>query len=495
MSDTGYVPEVPDFYDFTDPFGLGTINPASIARNGLVGWSELLTLPSEVAPLFDPVGKVEPDYHEHLVVPKRPKTATKTRSPLLHNVVEQRYRNNINDKITQLRDLVPLLRCVEGLPENLEGLRPAKKLNKATVLTKAIEYIQHLERKNTQLAEQNDNLQRIILQIQPGEPSTSIGASSSLLPAMLPFDMDYLKLAMGGLAAMTGFSAMGDFDAARDTQLLLAAPVLYLLVLGMAKAGLCLYVVWMLVTSVTHKAGMEPLLSDRRRWKARAGMLAHRERLLGNGVVGAVRAGVSRVLLVYSALRSSGTDVEFSAVVEAAVQSNEPDWEKAVAEAVSASAQGWAAYGAGNAARGKRDARTDDFGEIEAALGDLGLPASTTAELLDECVAGAVLCGHAPAARLAKDDAWAAVRACVAAREKTTRETVEQGTAVLATVTEITSVYAFAALFRLVVRLHELGAAPAALDASVQLLRGCDYNQDLAVVDKLVAIACESVGA
>lgn len=79
--------------------------------------------------------------------PKKEKTS--------HNMIEKRYRTNINDKILALRDCVPSLRCVvSGGPrpnEDLEGLTPASKLNKATVLTKATEYIMHLQKRNNML--------------------------------------------------------------------------------------------------------------------------------------------------------------------------------------------------------------------------------------------------------------------------------------------------------------------------------------------------------
>lgn len=82
--------------------------------------------------------------------PKKEKTS--------HNMIEKRYRTNINDKILALRDCVPSLRCVvSGGPrqgEDLEGLTPASKLNKATVLTKATEYIQHLQKRNNMLLKQ-----------------------------------------------------------------------------------------------------------------------------------------------------------------------------------------------------------------------------------------------------------------------------------------------------------------------------------------------------
>ncbi|OMP87900.1 Sterol regulatory element-binding protein 1 [Diplodia seriata] len=86
-----------------------------------------------------------------------------------HNMIEKRYRTNLNDKIAALRDSVPSLRVMsragntngneeEDDPEDLEGLTPAHKLNKATVLSKATEYIRHLEKRNKRLNEEVDTL-------------------------------------------------------------------------------------------------------------------------------------------------------------------------------------------------------------------------------------------------------------------------------------------------------------------------------------------------
>lgn len=56
-----------------------------------------------------------------------------------HNMIEKRYRTNLNDKIAALRDSVPSLRVVskknsrgEDVQEDLQGLTPAHKLNKVS---------------------------------------------------------------------------------------------------------------------------------------------------------------------------------------------------------------------------------------------------------------------------------------------------------------------------------------------------------------------------
>jgi hypothetical protein len=80
-----------------------------------------------------------------------------------HNMIEKRYRTNLNDKIAALRDSVPSLRVMsrtsangeeEDDDEDLGGLTPAHKLNKATVLSKATEYIRHLEKRNKKLQDE-----------------------------------------------------------------------------------------------------------------------------------------------------------------------------------------------------------------------------------------------------------------------------------------------------------------------------------------------------
>jgi hypothetical protein len=103
---------------------------------------------------------------------------------MTHNLIEKRYRTNLNDKIAALRDSIPALRvavrrtedqsseeeegatglgqhCIpksEIEEEDLGGLAPAQKLNKAVILSKATEYIVYLEKKNRNLAKENAEL-------------------------------------------------------------------------------------------------------------------------------------------------------------------------------------------------------------------------------------------------------------------------------------------------------------------------------------------------
>ncbi|KAI8826115.1 uncharacterized protein EV422DRAFT_617110 [Fimicolochytrium jonesii] len=100
-----------------------------------------------------------------------------------HNAIERRYRNNINDRITELRSVVPALngpkiRDAKGSKRNrpedesssededegelIDGVPAAKKLNKATILKKSTEYILHLKSSNDIVLDQNAKFREII---------------------------------------------------------------------------------------------------------------------------------------------------------------------------------------------------------------------------------------------------------------------------------------------------------------------------------------------
>ncbi|CAO3595315.1 unnamed protein product [Absidia cylindrospora] len=105
-----------------------------------------------------------------------------------HNAIERRYRNNINDRIRELQQVVPAL-CrdddhdchsnnnnrsmddddTDELEEE-DGVPVAKKLNKATILQKATEYIHYLKYSQQLLTQENDMLQHIIQALPGGEP-------------------------------------------------------------------------------------------------------------------------------------------------------------------------------------------------------------------------------------------------------------------------------------------------------------------------------------
>lgn len=101
-----------------------------------------------------------------------------------HNIIEKRYRANLNEKIAELRDAVPSLRITkkaqksggESDDEDLDGLAASNKLNKASILTKAVEYIRHLEVRSNRLEDENTSLKD---RLQTLEKVIAQGAHSS----------------------------------------------------------------------------------------------------------------------------------------------------------------------------------------------------------------------------------------------------------------------------------------------------------------------------
>lgn len=104
----------------------------------------------------------------------------KPKSNTAHNIIERRYRNNINDRISELKDVVPALRHAKvgkkrktsssdpDEEEYIDGVAVATKLNKATILKKATDYIHHLKYTNDQLQQENVLLQQCLQRLPGG---------------------------------------------------------------------------------------------------------------------------------------------------------------------------------------------------------------------------------------------------------------------------------------------------------------------------------------
>ncbi|CAG8682922.1 11758_t:CDS:2, partial [Racocetra fulgida] len=101
----------------------------------------------------------------------KPQT-NKQQKKLAHNVIERRYRNNINDRINDLKNVVPALCHLKSkdddVIEEVDGIPAATKTNKATILRKATEYIVYLKKNNDMFKDENDVLKKIILTIPGG---------------------------------------------------------------------------------------------------------------------------------------------------------------------------------------------------------------------------------------------------------------------------------------------------------------------------------------
>lgn len=120
------------------------------------------------------------------VLPNGKKMPAKKRA---HNVIEKRYRANLNEKIAELRDSVPSLRGTKNANGNLvdddeaDGATPANKLNKASILSKATEYIRHLEIRNKRLEDENTALKNRLRQADKAVDQNLTSAASVSSPS------------------------------------------------------------------------------------------------------------------------------------------------------------------------------------------------------------------------------------------------------------------------------------------------------------------------
>lgn len=111
----------------------------------------------------------------------KPRPAPVSRS---HNIVERRYRTNINDKIAALKDSIPSLRGPKESESQSTSNPGPPKLNKATVLSTAVDYIQSLEKDKHRLENEISELKAQLRAAQePGhhveEPNKSLPVDSN----------------------------------------------------------------------------------------------------------------------------------------------------------------------------------------------------------------------------------------------------------------------------------------------------------------------------
>ena len=144
------------------------LNPKRLSGDTLWGDSSSMSQQNTLKRKLSPNDGSEQEY--------RPVAGRPTGSKRPHNVIEKRYRANLNEKIAELRDSVPALRILKKTKgkkdapassdeEDLDGLTPSNKLNKSSILSKAVEYIRHLETRSKKLEDENtylkDRLQKL----------------------------------------------------------------------------------------------------------------------------------------------------------------------------------------------------------------------------------------------------------------------------------------------------------------------------------------------
>ncbi|KAF8942701.1 hypothetical protein BGZ47_006214 [Haplosporangium gracile] len=103
---------------------------------------------------------------------------TKQQKKVAHNAIERRYRNNINDRISDLKNVVPALCNIKTKDEkddddedddkDADGVTKATKLNKATILRKATEYIIVLQKREAGTKAENGILRRLLTSLPGG---------------------------------------------------------------------------------------------------------------------------------------------------------------------------------------------------------------------------------------------------------------------------------------------------------------------------------------
>jgi hypothetical protein len=106
------------------------------------------------------------------------KDKLKSADRIAHNDIERKYRTNLKDKIAELRDAVPGLRTPEEGSTEGSGQQGQSKPSKGTVLTKATEYIQQLERRNKAITKEQQHLAR---RLQAFETLLSAAATQSFM--------------------------------------------------------------------------------------------------------------------------------------------------------------------------------------------------------------------------------------------------------------------------------------------------------------------------
>ena len=123
-----------------------------------------------------------------------------------HNMIEKRYRLKLNDKILSLRNAVPALRSPPSgeTTEDLDSGRGIpNKLNKGTVLTKATEYIQQLEREKRTLEQEVASLKEQLAVIKhertSGQGFDWGGVAAATASIMTHHDENFLIVPSNGM--------------------------------------------------------------------------------------------------------------------------------------------------------------------------------------------------------------------------------------------------------------------------------------------------------
>ncbi|ORY76386.1 hypothetical protein BCR37DRAFT_383525 [Protomyces lactucae-debilis] len=201
-----------------------------------------------------------------------------------HNVIEKRYRSNLNDKILDLRDAVPHLHQ-EAVQD------PTIKQPKGRIIACATAYIKQLEATNKQLAEQNIQLTKVVTR----RPSTGDRVG---------------KLALGALAGVAALSGLQEHDGSSRTTHALGAIPIFGPTMKVAQVMLLAGALWYILSAVLPQR-RKPVVQHT---SLRATFTNAEEALgLGNGLA------LMAVLVAWVQALLNSTSVHVKALCEAQV--------------------------------------------------------------------------------------------------------------------------------------------------------------------------------
>ena len=146
-----------------------------------------------------------------------------------HNVIEKRYRSNLNDKIFELRDTVPDLKAEVDAGNT--------KQPKGKIITGATNYIRQLEATNRKLRKENE---RLTAKLHHPDNKRRTSTAS--------------KVMVGGLAGMVALSGMSDEGHEHSKRSMSAVPIFHH-VITIAKVALILgAVLYVLFPNLTRRS-------------------------------------------------------------------------------------------------------------------------------------------------------------------------------------------------------------------------------------------------
>jgi hypothetical protein len=122
-----------------------------------------------------------------------PSPNSKVRKTYSSRAIERKYRSKLTTKLDRLREIVPsLLAKDEDDPpeEELFGLQPTRKQNKATIFTKAVEYIEQLQQEHKLVQDRVLQLGLRVAELMELNEGLRVAAATAALERSAPSPID-----------------------------------------------------------------------------------------------------------------------------------------------------------------------------------------------------------------------------------------------------------------------------------------------------------------